>query len=179
MLQSMFTTLYVVALVRQSFKWSTPAVLFMMWALISRSCRHLANRQGVLTLHVRSPFPRCLMTRADCSCLAMGFIQPTAFQLSSTCTACRTGNVLVNGTIGNAIVSSSGTGSVYLLGTNTSVVVDLAGVSSVYLRNANRKSTCLLLVWCPGYMLPTQPQYCCVKVTVQFSKIGHWLSFEV
>ncbi|KAL3144747.1 hypothetical protein ABBQ38_001868 [Trebouxia sp. C0009 RCD-2024] len=49
-----------------------------------------------------------------------------------------TGNVLVNGTIGSAMVSSSGTGSVYLLGVNTSVVVDLAGVSSVYLRNANR-----------------------------------------
>lgn len=54
--------------------------------------------------------------------------------------ACRTGNVLVNGTIGSAMVRSSGTGSVYLLGVNTSVVVDLAGVSSVYLRNANRKS---------------------------------------
>jgi len=48
--------------------------------------------------------------------------------------------VLVNGTIGNATVASSGTGSVYLLGTNTSVGVDLAGVSSVYLRNANGAS---------------------------------------
>ena len=55
--------------------------------------------------------------------------------------------MLVNGTIGNALVSSSGTGNVYLLGTNTSVVVDLAGVSSVYLRNAIRKSTYLLLLW--------------------------------
>ncbi len=50
---------------------------------------------------------------------------------------CRTGSVLVNGTIGNAIVDSSGTGNVYLLGANTSVAVNLAGVSSVYLRNAN------------------------------------------
>ena len=50
---------------------------------------------------------------------------------------CRTGSVLVNGTIGNAEVMSSGTGNVYLLGTNTSVDVDLAGVSNVYLRNAN------------------------------------------
>ncbi len=48
--------------------------------------------------------------------------------------------MLVNGTIGNATVASSGTGSVYLLGTNTSVGVDLAGVSSVYLRNANGAS---------------------------------------
>ena len=55
--------------------------------------------------------------------------------------------MLVNGTIANALVSSSGTGNVYLLGTNTSVVVDLAGVSSVYLRNAIRKSTYLLLLW--------------------------------
>lgn len=49
--------------------------------------------------------------------------------------------MLVNGTIGSAMVSSSGTGSVYLLGANTSVVVDLAGVSNVYLRNANRESS--------------------------------------
>ena len=48
--------------------------------------------------------------------------------------------MLVNGTIGSALVSSSGTGSVYLLGVNTSVVVHLSGVSSVYLRNANRES---------------------------------------
>lgn len=50
--------------------------------------------------------------------------------------------MLVNGTIGDALVASSGTGSVYLLGTNSSVTVDLAGVSSVYLRNADRKSQC-------------------------------------
>lgn len=50
---------------------------------------------------------------------------------------CRTGSVLVNGTIGSATVMSSGTGSVFLLGTNNSVAVDLAGVSNVYLRNAN------------------------------------------
>ena len=50
---------------------------------------------------------------------------------------CRTGSVLVNGTIGNAVVDSSGTGNVYLLGANTSVAVNLAGVSSLYLRNAN------------------------------------------
>ena len=77
--------------------------------------------------------------------VALALYVSTALHLSPALTACRTGNVLVNGTIGDALVSSSGTGSVYLLGTNTSVVVDLAGVSSVYLRNANRKSTYLLL----------------------------------
>jgi len=51
--------------------------------------------------------------------------------------------VLVNGTIGNAIVDSSGTGNVYLLGANTSVGVNLAGVSSVYLRNGNGLSVTL------------------------------------
>ncbi len=60
-----------------------------------------------------------------------------------TVLACRTGSVLVNGTIGTAIIDSSGTGNVYLLGANTSVGVNLAGVSSVYLRNANGLSSTL------------------------------------
>ena len=47
--------------------------------------------------------------------------------------------MLVNGTIGNTTIASSGTGSVYVLGTNTSVQVDLQGVSNVYLRNDNRE----------------------------------------
>ncbi len=63
--------------------------------------------------------------------------------MQMTVLACRTGSVLVNGTIGNAIVDSSGTGNVYLLGANTSVGVNLAGVSSVYLRNANGLSSTL------------------------------------
>ena len=57
--------------------------------------------------------------------------------MQMTVVACRTGSVLVNGTIGSATVDSSGTGNVYLLGANTSVGVNLAGVSSVYLSNAN------------------------------------------
>ena len=51
--------------------------------------------------------------------------------------------MLVNGTIGNATIDSSGTGNVYLLGANTSVGVNLAGVSSVYLRNTNGLSPTL------------------------------------
>jgi len=71
-------------------------------------------------------------------------VNVTACLMQSTVLACRTGSVLVNGTIGNAIVDSSGTGNVYLLGANTSVGVNLAGVSSLYLRNANGLS-CLCM----------------------------------
>lgn len=85
--------------------------------------------------------------------------------------------MLVNGTIGNALVSSSGTGSVYLLGTNTSVRVDLAGVSSVYLRNANRKSTYLLLLWLHDGMLQIQLRYYCCHEAVDSRKIVYQLRF--
>lgn len=79
--------------------------------------------------------------------------------------------MLVNGTIGSALIASSGTGSVYLLGVNTSVVVDLAGVSSVYLRNANRKFAYLQCNTCS--MMLQLPCCCCLQLLLATVTLLH------
>jgi hypothetical protein len=99
-------------------------------------------------------------------------VKVTTGLMQVTVLACRTGSVLVNGTIGNAIVDSSGTGNVYVLGANTSVGVNLAGVSSVYLRNANGLSSSLASdhashALCPDLLTKKQkliPHACTVPV---------------
>ena len=43
----------------------------------------------------------------------------------------------MNGTIGNAAVTSTGEGDIYVVGTTTSVAVDSSGDGDIKLRNAN------------------------------------------
>lgn len=45
--------------------------------------------------------------------------------------------MLVNGTIGDAAVTSTGEGDIYVVGTTTSVAVDSSGDGDIKLRNAN------------------------------------------
>lgn len=52
---------------------------------------------------------------------------------------CREGSVLVNGTIGDAAVTSTGEGDVYVIGTTRSVAVNSSGDGDIKLRNANGK----------------------------------------
>ena len=49
---------------------------------------------------------------------------------------CREGNVLVNGTIGDAAINSTGDGDVYVIGTTGSVAVNISGDGDIKLRNA-------------------------------------------
>ena len=53
---------------------------------------------------------------------------------------CREGTVLVNGTIGDAAITSTGEGDVYVIGTTTSVAINSSGDGNIKLRNANGKA---------------------------------------
>ena len=60
--------------------------------------------------------------------------------------------MLVNGTIGDAAISSTGEGDIYVVGTTTSVAVNSSGDGNIELRNANGKIhhiSCVGLDPCP------------------------------
>lgn len=47
---------------------------------------------------------------------------------------------MVNGTIGNAAITSTGEGDIYVVGTTTSVAVNSSGDGDIKLQNANGKT---------------------------------------
>jgi hypothetical protein len=55
--------------------------------------------------------------------------------------ACRTGRIIINGTIGDANVTASGTSTVYILTVNGTATVNLAGTASVGINSESSASS--------------------------------------